>query len=163
VTKEEAVREELRFGQKQGHLNLVTKVATGFSVERLEAIAGGSPLAMGETDYLFAALGLDEDALEDEADPEAPRERDGVRSWRVEYIDGVEGPCLALAPSSKDGGMRFAGPKPWGGGRIVRTWAVDPLGIFEALGFKRDEAKALAGKVEANRKVAEEKGFIAKP
>jgi hypothetical protein len=163
MTKEEAVREELKFGREQGTLNLVAKVASGVSVQRLEAIADGNPLADGETDYLFDALGLDEDSLEDEPDPEAPSERDGVRTWVIQYVDGVEGPSLCLTQTDRDGGTRFAGPKPWGGGRIMRSWKVNPEDVFGALGFRRDAAQELAAAVETKRKEAEEKGWIVKP
>jgi hypothetical protein len=36
----------------------------------------------------------------------------------VEVISGVEGHCLVVD------GTRIAGPKPWGGGRVVHTWKV---------------------------------------
>ena len=35
-----------------------------------------------------------------------------------EVIRGVEGDCLVLD------GMRIAGPKPWGGGRVIKEWNV---------------------------------------
>ena len=36
-----------------------------------------------------------------------------------EVIAGVEGPCLALD------GTRIAGPKPWGGGRVVEEFETE--------------------------------------
>lgn len=42
-----------------------------------------------------------------------------------EIVSGVEGYCLVLD------GTRICGPKPWGGGRIVRTFRTD--GIYEAI------------------------------
>lgn len=46
---------------------------------------------------------------------------------RLEYVHGVEGPCVYL------NGYRIAGPKPWGGGQIVRTWEVAAKDIRHAL------------------------------
>lgn len=41
----------------------------------------------------------------------------------IELVSGVEGECIVV------NGTRIAGPKPWGGGKIVKTWKVDPYGI----------------------------------
>ena len=38
---------------------------------------------------------------------------------KFEVIRGVEGCCLALDDT------RIAGPKPWGGGKIIHTWETD--------------------------------------
>jgi hypothetical protein len=162
ATKEEAVRAELKHGEEEGMLVDLCKLMPNLRLGWLIGVTAGAPLDEAQIDILWDALGLDDSALDDEPDPEAPSERDGVRSWVIDYIDGVEGPSLSLAQTSKDGGTRFAGPKPWGGGRILRSWAVDPANIFEALGFKRDEAAALARAVEGFRKVAEDKGYIHK-
>ena len=35
-----------------------------------------------------------------------------------EVVRGVEGDCLVLD------GTRIAGPKPWGGGRVIKEWHV---------------------------------------
>ena len=124
ATKEEAVREELRFVRDKGMLADVVAAYPGMSMERLTAIADGAPVDERELDSLFGVLlNNDESYLEDEPDPEAPSERDGVRSWVIDYTDGAEGPSLSLAQTSEDGGTRFAGPKPWGGGRILRCRA----------------------------------------
>lgn len=163
MTKEEAVREELKHGKEAGMLSDLHRAFPFISVSRMEAVASGGEVGPGEVDVLFEALGLDEDSLEDEPDPEAPSERDGVRSWVIQYVDGVQGPSLCLTQTDKDGGTRFSGPKPWGGGRIVRSWAVNPEDIFGALGFGRDAAQELAAAVEVKRKEAEEKGWILKP
>jgi len=37
---------------------------------------------------------------------------------KVDIIGGVEGPCLSVND------YRVAGPKPWGGGKITRSWTV---------------------------------------
>jgi hypothetical protein len=151
-TKAEAVREELQHGKSEGLLPDLVRAVPGLTIDRLERIADGWSSTGDEIDSLFDALGLDEDSLEDEPDPEASSERDGVRSWVVEYVSGTEGPSLSLSPTSKSSGTRIAGPKPWGGGAVHRTWAIDPANIFDGLGFSRDETKLLAEKVEAIRK-----------
>lgn len=157
ATKEQAVREELQYGEEAGMLSDLAKMSPGVTVARCQEIVAGAEFTEGEVDQLFEALNLDDSALEDEPDPEAPSERDGVRSWVVEYVNGVEGPSLCLNMTSVSSGTRIAGPKAWGGGNVVRTWAVDIEGLFEALGFKHDEAAALAKAVEGFRKVNEEK------
>lgn len=41
-----------------------------------------------------------------------------------EVISGPEGACLAMAPKDSAGSTRIAGPKPWGGGRVVHSFDV---------------------------------------
>jgi len=41
-------------------------------------------------------------------------------TYKFELISGEAGNCLAL--SDEDGGYRFAGPKPWGGGTVRETF-----------------------------------------
>lgn len=41
------------------------------------------------------------------------------KTLKLELIAGVEGQCVAL------NGYRIAGPKPWGGGTIVKEWVTD--------------------------------------
>lgn len=163
MTKEEAIREELVLGKNEGMLADLVRAVPNLRLGWLTAVADGAPLDEAQIDILWDLLSLDDSALEDEPDPEAPAEREGVRSWVIQYVDGVEGPSLCLTQTDKDGGTRFAGPKPWGGGRIVRSWAVDPEDVFGALGFGRDAAQELAAAVETKRKEAEEKGWIVKP
>lgn len=43
---------------------------------------------------------------------------------RLEVVDGVEGPCLGVTGPDRRGGFRIAGPKPWGGGRVVHEFTV---------------------------------------
>lgn len=157
MTKEEAIREELVLGKNEGMLADLVRAAPNLRLGWLTAVADGAPLDEAQIDVLWDALNLDDSALEDKPDPEAPSEQDGVRSWVVEYVDGVEGPSLSLSPTAKSSGTRIAGPKPWGGGKVVRSWAVNPEDIFEALGYKQGEAKVLANAVEGYRKIAEEK------
>ena len=41
---------------------------------------------------------------------------------RIEVVAGAEGPSLSV--SDGDLGYRLAGPKPWGGGRIIQAFDV---------------------------------------
>jgi hypothetical protein len=47
----------------------------------------------------------------------------------IMLIHGVEGDCLAID------GFRVWGPKPWGGGTIVKEWEVSKADIYQALGI----------------------------
>jgi len=54
----------------------------------------------------------------------------------IEVIAGVEGSCLAI------NNYRFAGPKPWGGGRVTKQWKVTKEDFIESLkhiGFDVEE------------------------
>lgn len=46
---------------------------------------------------------------------------------KLEIIQGPEGKCVSLND------YRIAGPKPWGGGRIVQSWDVEIDDIERAL------------------------------
>jgi len=46
---------------------------------------------------------------------------------RIEIVSGVEGPCVVI------NSVRVAGPKPWGGGQTVASWAVDREELLRAL------------------------------
>ena len=50
-----------------------------------------------------------------------------------EIVRGVEGDCLVLDDT------RICGPKPWGGGRIIKTFRTD--GIYEVI--DKDEHRKL--------------------
>ena len=50
---------------------------------------------------------------------------------KFEIVAGVEGDCLVMD------GTRIAGPKPWGGGPVVKTFTTD--GIYEAIDKKELE------------------------
>jgi len=60
-----------------------------------------------------------------------------------EIVRGVEGDCLVLDNT------RICGPKPWGGGRIIKTFCTD--GIYEVI--YKDEYRAL---LADNAKLREE-------
>lgn len=45
---------------------------------------------------------------------------DNIEGQVFEVIRGVEGDCLTLG--DEDGGTRISGPKPWGGGQVVKTF-----------------------------------------
>lgn len=49
----------------------------------------------------------------------------------LKLIQGVEGNSLYLND------YRIAGPKPWGGGQVLKTWDVDPADIRKALKLKK--------------------------
>lgn len=43
-----------------------------------------------------------------------------IEGKMFKVVHGVEGDCLTLG--DKDGGTRISGPKPWGGGQVVKTF-----------------------------------------
>ena len=45
----------------------------------------------------------------------------------IDLLDGVEGQCLVINR------IRIAGPKPWGGGKVLHTWWADKEEIERAL------------------------------
>lgn len=61
----------------------------------------------------------------------------------LEVIQGCEGPCIAIGDDN--GSHRLAGPKPWGGGRTIHQWKIDPdelLRELTALMRVREEQEA---------------------
>lgn len=49
-----------------------------------------------------------------------------------EVVHGVEGDCLTLG--DEGGGTRISGPKPWGGGQVVKTFVTcEKYGPIERL------------------------------
>lgn len=54
----------------------------------------------------------------------------------IELINGIEGMCIGI------NNMRIAGPKPWAGGRVIKSWDIDDNYIFEALGASQPAVKA---------------------
>lgn len=52
---------------------------------------------------------------------------------RLELVAGVEGPSLYL------NNYRIAGPKPWRGGKVVRSWRVRDEDVRQALKERRGE------------------------
>jgi hypothetical protein len=46
---------------------------------------------------------------------------------QIEVVSGVEGPSLYLDQ------YRFAGNKPWGGGKIIHSWKVTAKDLRESL------------------------------
>jgi len=48
---------------------------------------------------------------------------------KIEYVIGAAGTdCLYINE------YRVSGPKPWGGGNVLKTWMVDKKEIIQALG-----------------------------
>jgi hypothetical protein len=46
---------------------------------------------------------------------------------KLDLVEGVEGQCIYLND------RRICGPKPWGGGRTIKTWDVEVQRIEDAL------------------------------
>jgi hypothetical protein len=47
--------------------------------------------------------------------------------FKLEIIRGVEGPCISLND------YRIAGPKPWGGGTVTKSFTVDVDDLVRAI------------------------------
>jgi hypothetical protein len=45
----------------------------------------------------------------------------------LQIVDGVEGCAIYL------NGFRIAGPKPWGGGKVVNSWNIAPEDLESAI------------------------------
>jgi hypothetical protein len=63
-----------------------------------------------------------------------------------EIVRGVEGDCLVLDNT------RICGPKPWGGGRIIKTFHTD--GIYEVI-YKDEYRKLMAENAKLRELVAD--------
>jgi len=48
----------------------------------------------------------------------------------IEVISGVEGQCIAIND------YRVAGPKPWGGGKVIKKFTSDMSNMRRALGIE---------------------------
>jgi hypothetical protein len=57
----------------------------------------------------------------------------------IEVVAGPEGPCLCIGDG--DAGYRLAGPKPWGGGRVVHRFEVRIDELTREVGIIADAAK----------------------
>lgn len=72
-----------------------------------------------------------------------------------EVIRGVEGDCLVLG--DENSGDRISGPKPWGGGRVVKQFRVDeeygPIEYLEAENAKLRKLVADMFEYAANREM----------
>lgn len=55
------------------------------------------------------------------------QEKDTVK---IDHVSGVEGPSLYVNDH------RVIGPKPWGGGTILKTWDVPRSELLSALNIK---------------------------
>ncbi len=60
-------------------------------------------------------------------DPKPSRGTLGEKTFNLELVQGVEGQCLYLDDT------RFAGPKPWGGGTIIKRWTVRERDLQNAI------------------------------
>ena len=61
----------------------------------------------------------------------AAKKKAAPKDYQVTITSGVEGLCIYL------NGYRIAGPKPWGGGTIVKEWRVTKKEIEDALANPR--------------------------
>ena len=67
----------------------------------------------------------------------------------INLIGGVEGNSISIAVEGMGVGRRIAGPKPWGGGNIIKTWRANPRELIKdiqrevkfAKKFKKEKAK----------------------
>ena len=67
-----------------------------------------------------------------------------IEGQMFEVIRGVEGDCLTLG--DEDGGTRISGPKPWGGGQVVKTFVTcEKYGPIEHLEAENAKLRELCG------------------
>lgn len=51
-----------------------------------------------------------------------------------EVIQGPEGQCLGVSTDGGESGYRLAGPKPWGGGKTIKSFKVSKAELLKQLG-----------------------------
>jgi hypothetical protein len=73
---------------------------------------------------------------------------------RIEIIHGAEGPCIAINDT------RVAGPKPWGGGTVIRRWDTTREQILASLPKEPHEAKLESERDELQARVKELTGAL---
>jgi hypothetical protein len=61
----------------------------------------------------------------------------------IETVSGPEGLCLCIGDDN--GGYRLAGPKPWGGGTVVKRFSVNIKELEKQLKLYRRKAKSAGG------------------
>jgi len=54
----------------------------------------------------------------------------------IELINGIEGMCIGI------NNIRIAGPKPWAGGKVIKSWDIDDSYILEALSAPQPAVEA---------------------
>lgn len=59
---------------------------------------------------------------------------------KIEVIEGVEGWCLAIND------RRVCGPKPWGGGKVIKKWDAGLSEIFTALPIMESAPETILSK-----------------
>lgn len=59
--------------------------------------------------------------------PATPKKSCEEKEYELCLIDGVEGSCISL------NNYHIAGPTPWGGGRVLKTWKVTLDDILRAV------------------------------
>ena len=59
-----------------------------------------------------------------------------MKYMKIDYIKGVEGDSISINE------YRVAGPKPWGGGKIIKSWKATVEDILIAIG-RADQKKEI--------------------
>jgi hypothetical protein len=54
-----------------------------------------------------------------------------------EVIHGVNGACLSVSTDGGETGFRLAGPKPWGGGKVIQVFKVSKKELLNELKFSK--------------------------
>ena len=78
--------------------------------------------------------------------------------YPIEIIQGVEGFCIGL------NNYRIAGPKPWGGGTVVKRWDVSLADLGRAIpsiDAQATEIAALRGALEREKRSERREGLVA--
>jgi len=84
---------------------------------------------------------------------------DNIEGQMFEVIRGVEGDCLTLG--DKDGGTRISGPKPWGGGHVVKTFVTrEKYGPIERLEAENAELRELVRIMHGELVSCEDNGYV---
>lgn len=61
------------------------------------------------------------------SDPKEPTPLSADKRYPIEIIQGVEGFCIGV------NNYRLVGPKPWGGGTVVKRWNVSLADLGRAI------------------------------
>lgn len=89
-------------------------------------------------------------------------EKMDIDKAKITYVQGVEGSSIYLND------YRIAGPKPWGGGKIIKEWDIELTDVYRAAGIKANadqqaEIDDLKSRIEAwKEEVASLKGSVKK-
>ena len=59
------------------------------------------------------------------------------KKCKIEMIGGAEGSCLSLND------FRIAGPKPWGGGSVTKSWDTSIENVLTAIADRHENNKVV--------------------